>query len=161
MSATAVHLLLLIIVANSMPVLMTWLLGARHSWPIDGHRLWRDGRRLLGASKTWRGLLSAIAVTSLIAPVLGLSWWTGTAAAALAMLGDLLSSFCKRRLGLKSSARATGLDQLPESLLPALLLQPLLGLTWLEVVLIPPVFMLLEMVFSVLLYRLGVRKQPY
>ncbi len=161
MSATAIHLLLLIIVANSMPVLMTRLLGARYSWPVDAHRSWRDQRRLLGPSKTWRGIFSAVIVTSLAAPLLGHSWWLGALTAALAMLGDLFSSFCKRRLGRASSARATGLDQLPEALLPALLLKPLLALEWLEVLLIPLLFMLLEMVFSVLLFRLGIRKQPY
>ena len=36
-------------------------------------------------------------------------------AATMAMVGDLLSSFVKRRLKFQPSSRATGLDQIPES----------------------------------------------
>ena len=42
-------------VANMSPVLVAKLLPAWNA-PIDGGRLAKDGKRLLGAGKTWRGL---------------------------------------------------------------------------------------------------------
>ncbi len=49
------------------------------------------------------------------------------------MLGDLSSSFVKRRLRLKLHAQVFGLDQIPEALLPLLLVQDHLGLSWLDI----------------------------
>src|SRR5690606_6647640 len=96
------------------------LLGQRANWRIDGGVTLADGRALFGATKTWRGLVGSMLATTSLAVLLGLGWRVGLLVAAGAMLGDLLSSFSKRRLGFASSARAPGLDQLPEALLPAL-----------------------------------------
>jgi CDP-archaeol synthase len=49
-----------------------------------------------------------------------LAWTTGLLVGAAAMAGDLFSSFLKRRLDLPPSSKATGLDQVPESLIPLL-----------------------------------------
>jgi CDP-2,3-bis-(O-geranylgeranyl)-sn-glycerol synthase len=78
-----------------------------------------------------------------------------------AMLGDLLSSFLKRRLGLASSARALGLDQLPESLLPTAVVAGPLDLSAPQVCGIAAAFFALELLLSRLLYRLRLRKRPY
>jgi hypothetical protein len=77
------------------------------------------------------------------------------------MAGDLFSSFVKRRLGLSASARATGLDQVPESFLPALVCVYGLGLEWPDVVIVTVVFFVGGMVLSRLLYRLRIRRRPY
>lgn len=77
------------------------------------------------------------------------------------MAGDLGSSFVKRRLGLASSSMALGLDQVPESLLPALVLREPFGLGWIEVFAVSLVFFLLGLLLSALLYAAGVRKHPY
>ena len=77
------------------------------------------------------------------------------------MGGDLLSSFIKRRLGLETSARATGLDQIPESLIPALLCARDLGLDWLDVATATVAFVIGELILSKILYRLHIRKRPY
>lgn len=45
------------------------------------------------------------------------------------MTGDLVSSFVKRRIDLPPSSRASGLDQMPESLFPSLACRDLLSLT--------------------------------
>jgi len=79
----------------------------------------------------------------------------------LAMLGDMLSSFAKRRMALASSARAPALDQLPESAIPAIALKSVFGLDWLDVGLVVMAFVVLDVVFSVISYRLGIRKRPY
>ncbi len=154
-------LLCLLLVANGAPVIAWDLLGERFAWPVDGGRRWRDGRPLLGPSKTWRGLGAALLATPAAAVALGLPWATGLMVAAGAMAGDLLSSFVKRRLTIEPSGKARGLDQIPESLLPLLAVRDRYGLGWGDIALLVAVFFVLEMTISPLLYRLGIRKRPY
>jgi CDP-2,3-bis-(O-geranylgeranyl)-sn-glycerol synthase len=157
----ALVVLVLIVVANGSPVLLARLLDTRADRPVDGGRIAFDGRPWLGPSKTLRGVLAGIALPTLLAPVFGLALGLGLVIGLAAMLGDLLSSFCKRRLGLASSARALGLDQLPESLLPAAAVAGPLELSALEVVGIAAAFLALELLLSRLFYRLRLRKRPY
>jgi CDP-2,3-bis-(O-geranylgeranyl)-sn-glycerol synthase len=77
------------------------------------------------------------------------------------MVGDALSSFVKRRLGITPSGRATGIDQIPEALLPLLVIRGTLGLSWLQVAVITLVFFALEIPLARLLFRLGLRDRPY
>ena len=74
-------------------------------------------------------ILAALLCTSVAAVLVGLSAFIGLQVAAGAMLGDLLSSFTKRRIGIASSDMALGLDQIPEVLVPALLVGAQLGVT--------------------------------
>jgi CDP-2,3-bis-(O-geranylgeranyl)-sn-glycerol synthase len=60
--------------------------------------------------------------TSACAPIIGLEWNIGAVVGSAAMAGDLFSSFVKRRVHLPASSRATGLDQIPESLFPLFVL---------------------------------------
>jgi len=107
--------------------------------PMDFGRNWRDGRRLLGPSKTWSGFLFG---TFFAFPVALLQAWLfliappnlaivpsfgPTVVAAIpvallltagAMTGDALGSFVKRRLGRPSGARTLLLDQMPFVLVP-------------------------------------------
>lgn len=154
-------LLSLLLVVNGAPVVATRLLGERLSWPIDGGRCAGDGRRLLGSGKTWRGVSVAVVAGGLLAPVLGWSVELGALFGLLAMVGDSLSSFVKRRLGLAPSAKASGLDQLPESLLPLLVLQKYLAIGWGEALVIGVLFLLVEIGLSRWLYRLHIRRQPH
>lgn len=156
-----VKLLLLLAAANGTPVLTRWIVKDWAGASLDGGRRLVDGRPLFGPSKTIRGLVCAIAATALVAPLLGFAATTGLAAGAAAMLGDLISSFIKRRLGLSSSAMALGLDQIPESLLPLIALWPILTLTLADAVVILAAFFSGELLLSRLLYRLHIRDRPY
>jgi CDP-2,3-bis-(O-geranylgeranyl)-sn-glycerol synthase len=78
-----------------------------------------------------------------------------------AMVGDALSCFFKRRLGLEPGERATGLDQVPESLLPLLAVKGEQGLSWWDLGVLVLVFTLFSMGVSRLLFRLKLRKRPY
>jgi hypothetical protein len=156
-----VDLLLLITVANGSPVLVTRVLGDRWAWPVDGGvRLW-DGRPLFGASKTSRGILSGIFFTAIAAVALGYDWQIGVAFGAMAMLGDLFSSFVKRRLGIVSSGQAIGLDQIPEALFPLLACYGYFDLDLAGVVLVVVLFTVVTIVASPVMYWLGIRKRPY
>lgn len=155
------RILLLLAVANGAPVLAQRVLGPRFARPVDGGALFTDGRPVLGRSKTLRGLAASLATTAMAAPLLGLSATTGAGVAALAMAGDLASSFVKRRLGLAPSAQALGLDQIPESLLPALYAATLAPLSVADVALVVLCFFAAELMLSRLLYALRIREQPY
>src|ERR1700690_2598356 len=120
---------LLLTVANGAPVVAKKVLGARLAFPLDAGAHFFDGQPLLGPSKTVRGVVISIVITAVLAPLLGLSLATGGLVAALAMIGDLFSSFVKRRLKFPSSSQAIGLDQVPESLLPLLVCKETLSLT--------------------------------
>ena len=148
-------------VANGAPILARNALADRFAWPLDGGLRFGDGRPLFGPSKTLRGLIAALLATATAAPLLGHGWHTGLAVAALAMAGDLFSSFVKRRLGREVHGQALGLDQVPESLLPAAVLRQTFGLGWPEVVLLAVLFLVLSVVLSVVLYRWGIRDRPY
>ncbi|MEQ8662067.1 MAG: CDP-archaeol synthase [Gammaproteobacteria bacterium] len=155
------ELLALIVIANSAPVLARHLCGARFAAPVDGGRLHADGRPLLGRSKTWRGLVAGALASTLLAPLLGVASLLGLATGALALTGDLLASYAKRRRGHAPSAQAPLLDSVPEALLPALVLRDAFALDWLDVALVTAAFHVIVRGASPLLYRLGLRRRPW
>ena len=110
--------------------------------PMDLGRVWpRDGRRVLGPSKTWSGFFFGATVAIpfgvleawliLLAPpnLQLVPKWGPTVLGSVpivalvtygAMAGDALGSFIKRRLGTPSGGRAFVLDQLPFVAVPIL-----------------------------------------
>jgi hypothetical protein len=119
--------------------------GARGGTPIDfGVRL-KDGRRLLGSHKTWRGVAAAVVGCALAAELLQVDWRLGAGFGALSMLGDCLSSAWKRRRGYAPGRELFVLDQLPEALLPLSILHAPLGLGWAGVTLVIAVFAALDL----------------
>jgi CDP-2,3-bis-(O-geranylgeranyl)-sn-glycerol synthase len=155
------QLLFLIIVANGSPIIGRWLLNGYWERPIDGGAVFSDGRPILGTSKTYRGLACSLVGTLLVGALVGLSWKISLIVSALAMVGDCLSSFVKRRLGYLSGAKAFGLDQIPESLLPMLGLLNMLDVSALGVGLTVVMFVVVELVLSFVGYKLHIRKHPY
>ena len=155
------EVLVLLAAANGAPVLAKKLLGPRYSRPLDAGRTFWDGHRLLGDSKTIRGIVFSLLATPCCSISLGLGLSIGLIASVGAMLGDLFSSFVKRRLGRPPSSQAFGLDQIPESFLPALLLVRPVGLTLGDVCLIVVAFIAGELVLSRILFRWHIRDEPY
>ncbi|MBN2517611.1 MAG: CDP-2,3-bis-(O-geranylgeranyl)-sn-glycerol synthase [Candidatus Altiarchaeota archaeon] len=100
--------------------------------PIDFGRNFKDGRRILGDGKTWRGLAFGL----LFGYLFGLLWYLlsqsgpldavyldafdfritdpffGLYLASGALLADMAKSFFKRRLGIKRGQPLWGVDQL-------------------------------------------------
>jgi CDP-2,3-bis-(O-geranylgeranyl)-sn-glycerol synthase len=76
------------------------------------------------------------------------------------MLGDLTSSFIKRRLGRPPSSQALLLDQVPESLFPLLVFRERLGLAAWDIAVVVLAFFVLDLLLSRLLYKLHLRDQP-
>ncbi len=180
-AALAFWFLLPAYVANPMAVLF----GG--GTPMDFGRSLRDGRRILGDGKTWRGLaggtLSGVFL-GLVLTLLGsladprLSFGDGPGVLGIlvllplgALLGDILGAFVKRRFGLERGAKAPGLDQY-DFLLGAFLLLLVLAPAWwlarfwtgeavwglLFVIVITPV---LHRVVNIIGYRWGKKREPW
>jgi CDP-2,3-bis-(O-geranylgeranyl)-sn-glycerol synthase len=158
--------------------------------PMDFGRSWaRDGRRVLGPSKTWSGFLFAgfaampvglleawlilLAPPSLaLVPRFAPSVLDAVPVVAIltfgAMSGDALGSFIKRRLGRTSGARTILLDQMPFVLVPiavGAVLYP--GLFVGTFATLPAVFWLLvytlglHALFNYIGYWVGLKKVPW
>ncbi len=116
--AAALKLLLHLWCINLAPPLLAHFLENSWNTPVDGNRRLADGRPLFGPHKTRRGVIAGIAVGVGLAPVLDMPLWLGATAGIASMVGDLLSSFIKRRLDLPSGSNVPGLDQVFEGALP-------------------------------------------
>jgi predicted MPP superfamily phosphohydrolase len=117
-----IKILLLLWLVNFAPPLLAYLMEERWAAPLDrGRTLW-DGRPLFGNHKTARGVVGGLAMGALAGPFLGFLWWEGPLVSLLSVLGDLLSSFIKRRMDLSDGSVAPGLDQVFEGAFPLLYL---------------------------------------
>jgi CDP-diglyceride synthetase len=155
------QLLFLLLLANGTPVIAKKIFGDRYSHPLDGNLVFPDGRPLFGRSKTIRGVALAVLVTTAGSLLIGLGWETGILVGCCAMAGDLVSSFLKRRMKLPSSSRASGLDQIPESLFPLLACRNLLSLAFADIAVCVAMFLVGEVLLSRVLYAWQLRDRPY
>jgi CDP-2,3-bis-(O-geranylgeranyl)-sn-glycerol synthase len=155
------QVLVLLALANGMPIIAKDIVGDRFAAPIDGGAKFIDGHPLFGSSKTVRGLVVSILLTSTSASLVGLSWKIVALVASVAMAGDLFSSFLKRRMNVPAGGKATGLDQVPESVFPLLACRIVLPLTTVDIVVGMATFFVGELLLSRLLYHFHLRDRPY
>ena len=92
------QLLALLILVNGTPVIAAKIFGTVFAHPLDGGTTLADGQPLFGRSKTIRGVVLSIVATTLGAPWIGLDWTIGLLVSVTTMIGDLFSSFAKRRI---------------------------------------------------------------
>jgi CDP-2,3-bis-(O-geranylgeranyl)-sn-glycerol synthase len=155
------QLLLLIIIANAAPILVRLLLKDRFNLAVDFGQKMLDQHRIFGSSKTWRGILASIVATSAVAWLLGYAAKTGLLIAVYAALGDLVSSFIKRRLAMVPSSKAPFLDQVPESFFPAVMMREEFDLDPVATIFLVLIFVIFDLSVSRILFKWGVRKRPY
>ena len=160
-SILALKLLILLFIANGSPILASKVFGKRFAFPVDFGFHLKDGFPVFGSSKTLRGLISAIMVVTGFALLLGFEWQTGLVIGVWAMLGDLFSSFVKRRMGMTPSSMAIGLDQIPEALFPLIAVSSIVGINWWQIVYLVVLFVVIGLLLSRILYKLKIRKKPY
>ena len=155
------QLLVLMTLANGAPIVAKKIFGPRFSFPLDAGTVFFDGRPLFGPSKTIRGILVSVLITTASAPLIGLDLTIGAIVAGAAMAGDLFSSFVKRRLNSPPSSQALGLDQVPESLFPMLACRDALSLTIADIALAVGIFFIGALILSRFLFRAHLRDEPY
>jgi CDP-diglyceride synthetase len=155
------QLLVLLVVANGAAVAAKKLFDGTLAYPVDAGVLFLDGEPLFGPSKTIRGIASSVIATSICAILMGFGWKVGALITTFAMAGDLFSSFVKRRLHRAPSSMAIGLDHIPESLFPLLVIRPLLPLSILEVAVGVTIFVVGALILSPLLFKMNLRDEPY
>jgi len=136
------------------------LLRNRGAAPLDGGTTLRDGARLLGSHKTWRGFLAGLLASALTAWAVGYSLALGVQFGALSLAADALSSFIKRRLHRAPGTNVPGLDQLPEALVPLLVLGRPLGIGVNGAIAVSLVFMGLNLILLRPRRRVGANLRP-
>src|ERR1700730_8207201 len=154
-------LLVLVTLAHCRPSVAQKIFAPRLARPLHAGFIFFDGRPLFGPSKTIRGILASIFITTASAPLIGMGLTIGAIVVSAAMVGDLFSSFVKRRLNFPPSSRALGLDQVPESLFPMLACRDALSLTIADIALGVGIFFVGELILSRLLYQVHLRDEPY
>jgi len=150
--------------------------------PLDLGRTFKDGRRIMGDGKTIRGTIAGIAcgilaglLLNYAAPHLGLpAFGSGTGQLPIlvglslgSMLGDIIASFFKRRLGLKRGAPLFVIDQL-DFVFGSWLLTFLLAPVWFENN-FTPMILLIVLIITPILHRLtniigymiGAKREPW
>ena len=148
--------------------------------PIDFGRRLSDGYRIFGDGKTYRGLIIGTLcgiliglIQNILSPYIGLPQFPISALFCLsfgALLGDLIKSFFKRRLGLERGAPLPLIDQL-DFVFGSWLLSFIFVREWflnsflykygnimIVVLIITP---LLHLSVNYIGYRLGVKKEPW
>jgi CDP-2,3-bis-(O-geranylgeranyl)-sn-glycerol synthase len=140
--------LLLISAANVVPWAAGRVMPHRWAMPLDGGLRLRDGERLLGSHKTWRGFLLGTLACALVAQLIGPGFAMGAGVGALSLTGDALSSAVKRRLRLAPGTEIAALDQLPEALLPLAVFACALGLRSAEIAAATLAFLALDLIVT-------------
>ncbi len=156
--------------ANGAPVVF---MHKRRGRPLDFGLKWIDGRRLLGDGKTIEGALIYMATGVVVSSIISLILYnniyikvivTGAVASAGALMGDIVESFLKRRIGLPRGAPLPLADQLDFYIGANLALlacnyciKPVLSSYVAGVVLIP----ILHVVTNKLAFKLGFKKVPW
>lgn len=146
--ALAGRALLLVVVANVLPWAAARVFPDRWTAPLDCGLRTRGGQRLLGDHKTWKGLLAGVLGCGLVATLTGPGFAVGAAFGGLSLAGDALSSAVKRHWALAPGTEVPGLDQLPEALLPSMLLAGALGLGLQEILAAAFAFLVLDLLVT-------------
>jgi CDP-archaeol synthase len=107
------------------------------------------------------GALASVVLTTAAAPLLGFEPSVGAVVGCTAIIGDLLSSFVKRRLGFAPSSQAMLLDQIPEALFPVLACSVLLPLSAVDIVVVVASFSVGAILLSPVFHRIGLRDRPF
>lgn len=151
-------------IANAVPVLVAKVIKRRH--PIDFGRYLPNGHRVLGDGKSIEGFISGIIAGVCVGCLAELKGFLMISEAFVlslgAMTGDLLGSFIKRRIGLKSGDPAPLLDQLCFILTALAFYQVVFGLVDLFtfiifLVITPP----LHLATNYLAFKLKLKDKPW
>lgn len=155
--------------------------------PVDGGKEYNDGRRLIGNGVTWKGFINGTILGTIVGGILGIigSFYgdlnvltsgvialpvygsiiggltLGFLMAFGALLGDLVGSFIKRRMGLQSGEPAPIMDQL-DFVAGALILSLLVvKISWEFFIIIAVLTLILHLGSNMIAYLLGIKDVWY
>jgi len=145
--------------ANAIPVIIG---GGK---PLDLGKNYKDGRRIFGENKTFRGFFSGLIIGSLVGIAenlfFGYPILFGFITSLGALTGDLVKSFFKRRIGLKPGKMLPVADQLDfvlgATLFSFLLMPPTLEVFITIIIITPPV----HLITNFLAYLLKLKSHPF
>ena len=141
--------------ANGMPILFGGGL------PLDFGKNWKDGRRIFGDGKTFRGAIFGILVGTLAIGTIQGNLELACFMSIGAILGDLIKSFHKRRLGYQSGEKFFPWDQIDfligATIFAALIEAPHIGFV-IAIFVITPIIHLATNYGS---FKLKLKKVPY
>jgi CDP-2,3-bis-(O-geranylgeranyl)-sn-glycerol synthase len=160
--------------ADVTPVLVKrlWPALAR---PVDGGRTFR-GQPVFGSHKTWRGMLAGTAAGMIVYEIQVLVHHLGMVGSLAlvdysarvvlpgfllafgALLGDLVKSFFKRRVGIGPGRSWLGFDQLDFFIGASLLVLPVASLPPLAWLAVLPIVFLCDVAVCVFAYWLGLKE---
>ena len=158
-------------IANAVPVLVKKVPGLKKlNAPLDGGLSFR-GKRLLGANKTWRGLISGTLVAGIVAWLLypHISIDTGSTLNGIvlgcaigfgALLGDAVESFFKRQKEIPSGSSWLLFDQLDYVMGALLFSVPFVRLAGIDYVLVILTYFGLHFIVSYIGFLLGLKDKP-
>jgi CDP-2,3-bis-(O-geranylgeranyl)-sn-glycerol synthase len=155
--------------------------------PIDRGRMFRDGKRVLGDGKTIRGFVAGVlwgtltgAVLSLAAPfvrvemlvygvnvsadmdvILGLDLVASLLLSIGALMGDMVGSFLKRRISLRSGQPSLVMDQLGFIIMALVFAAPILTPSWVYPGILILVTLFIHWISNALGYLLGLKDNPW
>ena len=141
-------------VANGMPVLF----GGGP--PVDGGEPWVDGKPMLGKNKTIRGCIAGILMGSMVGVIQG-NIIGGFLQATGAILGDLISSFLKRRYDYKPGSSMPIVDQLDFITLAVILSYPFQATNLLSVAIIMIITLPIHHGTNYVAWLLKLKKNPW
>jgi len=160
--ASAIWFILPAYFANAAPV----VLGGGP--PLDMGKKFLDGRRILGDGKTARGFVGGLIVGTIVGLLQGVAraplreyLLLGFLLALGALLGDLASSFIKRRLGIERGRAAPGLDQLSFVVAALILASPVKVPPWQVIAVILIITPPIHLATNFIGYKLGLKSRPY
>jgi len=167
-------------IANATPVLGG---GGR---PIDGGKIYKDGRRVLGDGKTIRGFIVGVVLGILtgagqmlaapylhpllaqyvtVTPDMEAMLYMQLPVAILmsvgALTGDIIGSFIKRRVNIKSGDPAPFMDQLGFIVVALIFVYPLVHPEAIYVIILILVTLGIHWISNALGYLLGLKKHPW
>ena len=152
------------VLSNMVPVLRNW------NTPLDFGKHYR-GKRIFGANKTWRGLVTGTLIASVAAVKLNLVFGLGLgstiqtilAGATLgfgALVGDAVESFFKRQKGVPSGERWFPFDQTDYIIGGLLFGMPFMHLRPLDYIVIFIIYFALHLLVSYMGFLLGLKDKP-
>jgi len=157
-------------VANGSPVIIYKILHGRTT-PIDMGIIMKDGKRVLGDGKSVEGFIGGTIIgfiTGFIINTLIILYRNPLEYFLLSigtMIGDLMGSFIKRRLGLERGAPAPIMDQLGFIIVALLFVWAIMGLPqWININIIIIIFIItfiLHITTNLLAYLIGIKNKPW